>query len=487
MARSFFASLMLLLIAKLAAFEPSASLPFEASFPVEGGFYAHIEENSSPSRQLSVRVVVKQMGKDRLFSIDLPYADEPALSQFLKQCKEQIGDSLSADALGVIAIGDAPESELKRIIEEHFLSLTNQTLLINDSLPSKGIEVRSLPSTSSPKMTISYSFPRIKIETVADLRQSWNLAFFQLMLGKRLSESAGGLGAVHPSQLFLPTSSLIFSISLGSGQYLDTFSSLLLEISRLEKEGFNAAEFCAAQEGLLKRLHALTLEEKKSSQLASYWAEQFSSGSSIPYLSFLEASLQVVPTLDLNDINTQRESFLGDSFLEIDLPEGQDEAHLKIDQLLATVRGAPFLLSNATEVDINDAYYRLPLADWERKIIGKIVTTMAENNVLKLALKRKTMEKKGKQINHVHPMRFIGYIFADPHLKYCMQEIKESTFKWNGFVDGFSKRIKEEAGRNNLEVYIPGFAQSLGVSPDQVRSYIRDHNWEGLLRFLIKA
>jgi hypothetical protein len=130
-------------------------------------------------------------------------------------------------------------------------------------------------------------------------------------------------------------------------------------------------------------------------------------------------------------------------------------------------------------------YAELPLRYAEMKIISRIIRTMAEKNVFRLLLEKKKMERDGEKIEHVHPMKFLGFIFEDPHLRHCMQAIKKSYFKWNGFMEGLSERMKEESERNNLAAYVPGFAKAVETNPDDVMRYIRKHDWDGLVRSLL--
>jgi hypothetical protein len=130
-------------------------------------------------------------------------------------------------------------------------------------------------------------------------------------------------------------------------------------------------------------------------------------------------------------------------------------------------------------------FYQLPLEDWESKIIYKIVSTMAEKNLLQLALEKKSMEKKGRQINHVHPMRFIGYVFSDPYLKNCMSVIRKSHFKWSNFVDGFGGRMREEFRNNNLMRHIPEFCQLVGADAQTVSQHIQNKDWDSLVKCLL--
>jgi hypothetical protein len=132
-----------------------------------------------------------------------------------------------------------------------------------------------------------------------------------------------------------------------------------------------------------------------------------------------------------------------------------------------------------------DHFFHLPLDEAEKKIIISLITTMAEKNVIKLGLMRKTLERKGKRIHHVHPLRFLDYIFSTPHLKSSMHKIRRSSFKWDGFIEGLSKKMKDESISDNLIRYVPGFSQSLNVNSEHVMSYIHKQDWEGLVRFLL--
>lgn len=131
------------------------------------------------------------------------------------------------------------------------------------------------------------------------------------------------------------------------------------------------------------------------------------------------------------------------------------------------------------------AFYQLSLDIHEKKTIHYIIYTMAHKNVVQLGWKKKSLEKRGKKIQQVHPLRFLGYVFSDRELSYCMHEIKKSHFKWYGFLDGFCKKMKEESRSNNLAPFVAGFAQHLNVDPATVMSYINKDDFEGLVRYLM--
>lgn len=137
------------------------------------------------------------------------------------------------------------------------------------------------------------------------------------------------------------------------------------------------------------------------------------------------------------------------------------------------------------KVDPAASYLALPIEEWEKESIYTIISTMGEKNILQLGLESKSLKKRGKKINHVHPMRFVGYIFSDPYLKKCMSEVKKSAFKWKGFMRGFSKRMEEEFSKNNLFPYVGGFAEQVGVNASDIQVFIDNKDWDGFINFLL--
>ena len=135
------------------------------------------------------------------------------------------------------------------------------------------------------------------------------------------------------------------------------------------------------------------------------------------------------------------------------------------------------------EVPKVDCFSSLTLDEDERRIITSLITTMAERNILKLGLMRKTLERK-QRIHHVPFFKTLADI-STSHLKTCMQKIRKSSFKWDGFIDGLSKKMRDESSHDNLEKYVPGFSEYLAINPDSVMHYISKHDWEGLVRFLL--
>ncbi len=136
-------------------------------------------------------------------------------------------------------------------------------------------------------------------------------------------------------------------------------------------------------------------------------------------------------------------------------------------------------------------FYQLPLNGDEQQNITKLIKKMADSGYWELLKKKGELDKLGDKIMPVHPLRFIGFVYSNPCLKKRMPKIMNATLKRRGFLnghgskEGFSQRMTKEAHNHNLMQYLPGFAQSIGVTQSLVEPYFHRHDWEGLLRFLM--
>lgn len=132
------------------------------------------------------------------------------------------------------------------------------------------------------------------------------------------------------------------------------------------------------------------------------------------------------------------------------------------------------------------SFYSIPLHQWEKKIIEKIVSSLAERTLAQLLLDRKEMEKRGDQVRHVHPLRFMGHIFHDPYLKGCLPQFKNSPFKWSNFIDGFVQKMREEMARNNVNKHLEGFCEYLDADLEKVGEFVSKGQYEELIYFLME-
>lgn len=192
----------------------------------------------------------------------------------------------------------------------------------------------------------------------------------------------------------------------------------------------------------------------------------------------IEANRSVDATVDREIATLIQSTPVEEEVLEEVAPELEDLSHL--------AKRPAVTVAEPKAAETQNAYEKLPISPVEKQKIGNILITMAENNVFQLLFEKKRLEKLGRDINHVHPIRFLGAVFSDPNLVNCMYEIRRSGFKWDGFIDGFSQRFKEELRNKNIEAYIPGFAASLGLEEKKVMSYVKSVDFEGLVLHLME-
>lgn len=130
-------------------------------------------------------------------------------------------------------------------------------------------------------------------------------------------------------------------------------------------------------------------------------------------------------------------------------------------------------------------FHNLRLTPDDCHNIAKLIKNMADLSLWELLKKSKDMKKLGRKIEPVHPLRFLGFIFSNPSLKKRMPKIQDSHFKWSKFMDGLGERLSKEARHHNLNQYIPGFCQVVGKSSHSIELYIQNHDWYGLLDYLM--
>src|SRR5579872_1404532 len=127
--------------------------------------------------------------------------------------------------------------------------------------------------------------------------------------------------------------------------------------------------------------------------------------------ALLEKAPQETSTIDLNlvsfaNASSKEQRMLSRSEVE-ELVVGIDRVLASTASMQHETEVSPFF----QEASMRDAslevadqsdniFLQLPLEDWEKKNIRKIVGTMGDKNVFQLLLEKRTMEKRGKEINH---------------------------------------------------------------------------------------
>lgn len=500
------------------------------------GVKTYIQEHGNPLRQGSFRVIMKKAHSEgELYRYDGVTDSMESIERFFDYCKEKASNGSAVlegldvarpnlpflnkgnpSEIAVVAVGDFPSGEMQNIIEKHFGVLN----LVSELNPSSS-EDASIMIGIDPEMVVNaavslgYFIEKRRARTYRDLKEVWKSILLKDLFQQRLEICSRSLDKVwvHPyPRFFYPISGYSIVPEEFSENMLSYF---LFQAETLRIEGFCEEEFQRVKHRTLSQLHYLAscAESPENGFLASYFADQFLLGDSCPSVKgFMDGSVDVVSGIQWQELLASVESFLLEKknrYIQVAYPIQHAEMMTKADveqmvqhaSALATVAveseadeeelwssDDPFLNSESSILLIENApegtesFYHLPITDREKRLIKIIITTMAEKNILQLAFIKRTMEKKGKKIEHVHPMRFIGYILSNAELRSSLRIIKKSSFKWDAFIDGFSRRMKEEFGNNNLYVHIPGFCHQTGANPAEITHFIQKKDWEGLVK-----
>lgn len=448
--------------------------------------------------------------------------------------------------MAVIAVGDFAPQEIEDLMEKYFADVVfSQNAPDSDTA---AIQIGYDEAISKVALSVSYPSLRISIDTYEDLKESWKFLLLQELFQQRMERCSRGLDEmwVHPHPCFFyPVNGYSYA-SEDSSENLLAF--LLWQVEAIRSDGFSEEEFYMAKRKMINQLQYLSFNasQPNDSFLASYYADQFLLGDRCHcYQSFLDASADRIqeihsedlyPYLDLFFLDENRQikvvyprpkhaeiltkekienmisriaslaSFYRESEIDDDsdlnveiketLPGPSNKAkppkdsfqfiNLKKEDVpafrLVNNHAAP---PEGGAVDPTHSFYQLPLDDREKRFIKSIVTTIAEKNILQLAFEKRTLEKKGDKIHHVHPLRFMGYILGTSDLKHHLRTIKKSSFKWDAMISGFAKRMREELAKDNVYQHLSGFARQVGSTTEHIVPYIHKRDFDGLVKSLL--
>jgi len=442
---------------------------------------------------VSLRVVWAGEGKFDESRAEFIWLDVEEVRDFFEACKEELRSSSPfPEKIAVIAVGDFPQEEMAAVIEESF---GGEQIF----LPQKAHEavvVEKGEHLAHAAISFGFPLPVAAVKTSADLRKRWIAFFLHDLVSEHLQNHlaqspALTLSEVEPWTLFPPLQCCA-KATADADNALVVLAWYLVAVQELKQGGFTNQEFAAVRSRIYLNLLAGRMHEPDSKTLADYFASHIVPGAEcLSYEAYMEASLEIVASLTLSEIEEQLGDFLKDAKRCVHLQEPSDQpiGASEVKAVLNKFLSDHYVL---TRQDLNDVkgqqlaiFNQLPMTEEEAKIIGKLIETIATNNPLVLGLNKASVEKMGTRIAHIHPLRFLGTIFSDPDLKEYMREIRDSIFKWGAFLKGLSEQMEAEANRNNLSSFTLGFCQVVGADPERIRGYFQKQDWEKLLEYLI--
>lgn len=449
--------------------------------------------------------------------------------------------------VAVIAVGDFDEMAMQGWIDKYFGGLVLGELDLDAS--ASAIHIGQDETISKGLLSLFYRNLRRPIVTYEDLKESWKYLLLQELFQKRMERCSRGIEEawVHPHpRFFYPVSGYAF---VSEEEMENLLSFLLWQVEIVRNDGFFEDEFYIAKNQLVNQLQYLASNVSRPDDifLASYYVDQFLLGDScLSYDRFLEASASLVEQIQVGDLFPCLEPFFLDdrrgihvmhpkpghseiftrqrveevisrvaslasfyrnsemaeeSFWTLDTDE---EDSSRVNYSVEADKGFAFakpvsnqentsfrLADHAKVSQVNNAvnatesFFSLPLDEREKRFIHSIISTIADKNLVQLVFERGNLEKKGKKIHHVHPLRFMGYILSTPALRAGAKEIRKSSFKWDAFISGFAKRMREELSKGNVYQHLPGFAKQVGSTPEHVKPYVHEKDFEGLVKSLL--
>jgi hypothetical protein len=478
-------------------FSSSKWVDLDAPLPKENGTWKQVTGQitlllKEDEREEALRFIAEEKEEHKAIDLSL---EKPSRAEEVEAFLDKCCQMLEQKGSGVGAIVATGKS-LSEYLQQWFAKNKVQEDLTTPNL--KGI-VFGAPSIKivtkekqTPSVQIKYQFQLPKIQTLRDLRKMWSFALIQRMTELRLYKQKLTAQVQEGSSFLLPEKTAAFEVQETALQ------GFLKSMQEIKQVGFTIEELSETKKYFLTKIEKLHKENptKPMPVIANFHAEGFLRNVGlVSYAYFLESAPNLIESINPVDIaivlnecfeeNRRHITLFAPAALaeefEMQIRKAIEESgKLSIDRTLEP---------KATEADPGEdsvqMFYQLPITDGDKELIYKIVDTMARDNVIKLGLKRKSMERKGKKIRYLHPLRFLGHVFADRHLRSCMREISRSSFKWNGFVDGMKDRIKEEAAKGNLLKFVHGFALHVHGDEKKIYHMIEKHDWEGLVRCLL--
>lgn len=359
---------------------------------------------------------------------------------------------------------------------------------------------------------ITYEPDEIKVSDENSVRQRWVMLCAEWIAQNRLAELAKDTFEyydVYTEGKHFAPSFLSIQLSCDTAEERGVVEFLEEQVLKVRSLPITSGEFVTYRTALLEYIADLLKEDKKEEESFVYScleSEYMEESPALSFEEFLPLSYESLSVMTIDEVaealflyfepeNRILEAITQDDFFEKPSRNASDdfdpttlETSAEVFKRSRSERASGFsslkrgLSDQASDMDL---YNQLRLTETDKKLIRKIVTTMADKNIFQLLLDKKTLEKKGKQVRPVHPLRFVGYICAEGYLHKCLSAISKNHFKWSSFVDGFKERMKEEAKKGQLLPFVAGFSQLLDQDPNVIAGYINRGDYEGLLKHLL--
>lgn len=133
--------------------------------------------------------------------------------------------------------------------------------------------------------------------------------------------------------------------------------------------------------------------------------------------------------------------------------------------------------------------YGHKLTPAERQTISYIIITVGETPTYKLMFQAGSLDAAGKDVKHVHPLRFLEAIFANPKAHAALVNLwKENSFAKDQVFGGIQGSLRDEMARGNLtDAQIRDFARTVGIKdPTPLITAAHGGQWDQFMNYVIQ-
>lgn len=133
----------------------------------------------------------------------------------------------------------------------------------------------------------------------------------------------------------------------------------------------------------------------------------------------------------------------------------------------------------------NRQSFGLDLCTWEQECVFELVSALGELSMPNLILNSIYYNRLGDRIRHVHPMHFIAFVQADPHLNQCMHEVYDNFLKWPCFLSEWGQKMSRERKRGSVQRQLPAFAEFVNRDYTLLEECVAKEDWSRFLQIVI--
>ncbi len=482
-----------------------------------------VKEQNKVPEETALLVAIESVERVEQFYIaDFKKEDFVQVEEFIVS---HIKEGGSCRSFSIVVVGDIQKKDMEAFLSAAVADLIEKNTYFSNCATKVEEEKEILfdPDLKIPRLVLGIKRPPINIHSGDEIKRLTAELIIQEMLKTRLEalvETKKTLfTSCYQTNTWLPNH-LLLSVDGQTKEDLDQYEAILQEFTQICEKGFNGSEFLLAKEKTKSFLanKQADLVSNYLPMLAYYFYESTQTiDIPVDLAACLHTSIQYVDVLSEEDISFYLDSFfeemdihvvfvcppsLADTLSEEDLEKPIETRYLlenrpsplKIKQVPLQLFSHKFHPSSdpkppetpppsavINDEDI-DYFNQLSITDTDKRNIRKIITSMAEKNVFELLLEKNSLEKKGKEIRHVHPLRFLGYIGSDSYLKKCLYTISKNHFKWDNFVEGFEDKMKEENKKEQLLPYVDGFSKTLSIDANKIRDLVNRSDYIGIIK-----